>query len=121
MVPGTGHNSSKTKSTPLLVVNAGNHERRSSRGRGEGEFGQRRWTGEFQSHHGSHFGPARSGPSGDDRPTDHQRNFNVMERDKKKRKGPMMRLKLTSPSTLTEFTLSSPSRTAALMVASVYY
>ena len=31
----------------------------------------------------------RSGPSGDDRPTDHQRNFNVMERDKKKRKGPI--------------------------------
>ena len=34
----------------------------------------------------------RSGPSGDDRPTDRptdHRNFNVMERDKKKRKGPI--------------------------------
>ena len=31
-----------------------------------------------------------------------------------------MRLRLTRPSTLTEFTLSSPSRTAALMVKGVY-
>ena len=50
----------------------------------------------------------RPGPSGDDRPTNHQRNFNVMERDEK-RKGSIAFICMTRKSYCQNFPLEVDS------------